>query len=344
MRLTRRGYGVLAVALAAIGLSLHAGPRSLNAVAGPALVTLAYGVVTVARRDDPTVTRSQPAPGFPGETREVYLAVDADGPASVRDRTSPGIVPTGSTERYVADGETAYEVELVTRGEHDLGPTEVTQRDALGVVTRDTLATGTTPVLVYPVVEPIAPNRTFQGLVERAGSADRDAFDTLREYVPGDALRDVHWKSSAKREPGDLVVAEFAREDEGGLTLAAEGDAGYGDEMASAAASIAVHLLNAGLELEVYAPGDRVSSGRGEEHRDAVLELLARAPAGRVGDVDADVRVRADADGVRVTTNDATFPFTDLTDAVSAAEFDARAEVGESDRTESNRADGEVTA
>lgn len=329
MRLTRRGYGVVAVAVAAFALSLHAGPRSLNAVAGPALVTLAYGVVTLGRRDPPTVSRRKPAPGFPGETRDIHLTVEGSGPVSIRDRTGSGLEPVGDNERYVTDGETSYEVELVGRGEHALGPTEVTQRDTLGVVSRETVVSTTTPALVYPVVEPIAPNRTFQGLVERAGTADRDAFDTLREYVPGDALRDVHWTSSAKREPGDLVVAEFAREDEGGLTLAVEGDTGYGDEMAAAAASIAVHLLAVDLELAVYTPGGRVRKGRGEEHRDEILELLARTPPGRVGDVEADVRVRANADGVHVTTNSTTFPFTDLTDGVRAAAFDARADVAE---------------
>jgi uncharacterized protein (DUF58 family) len=331
MRLTRRGYGVVAVAVAAVVLSLHAGPRSLNAVAGPALVTLAYGVVTLARRDDPTVTRRKPAPGYPGETRDIYLTVDANGPAAVRDRTGEGLDPVGDPERHVTGGETSYEVELVGRGEHDLGPTEIVQRDTLGVVSRTTVVSTTTSALVYPDVEPIAPNRTFQGLVERAGTADRDAFDTLREYVPGDPLRDVHWASSAKREPGELVVTEFAREDEGGLTLAVEGDTGHGDEMAAAAASIAVHLLAADLELAVYTPSGRIQKGRGEEHRDEVLELLARTPPGRVGDVDADVRVHAADDGVWVTANGTTFPFTDLTDGASVAAFDARADVADSD-------------
>ncbi|WP_255197933.1 DUF58 domain-containing protein [Halorarius litoreus] len=313
MRPTRRGYVVLGVAIAAIALAAHSGPRSLNAVAGPALVTLAYGVVSLARRPDPTVSRGKPAPGFPGETRTIPLTVQASGPATVRDRTGSGVAPVDDAERYVSgDGKTSYEIELLARGEHDLGPTEIVQRDTLGVVARETVARTTTPALVYPVVEPIAPNRTFQGLVERAGSADRDAFDTLREYVPGDPLRDVHWTSSAKREAGDLVVAEFAREDEGGLTLVAEGDTGYADEMASAAASIAVHLLAMDLEVEVYAPDGHVRKGRGDQHRDELLELLARTPAGRVGDVAADVRIRADAEGVHVTANGSTFPFAEL--------------------------------
>lgn len=338
MRLTRRGWAVVGVAVAAVALAAHSGPRALNAVAAPALVTLAYGAVTLARRDAPTVTRRRPAPGFPGETREIRVHVDADGPCEFRDETGDGVRPLDDARRFPGAGEASYAVELVTRGEHQLGPAQVTQRDTLGVVSRETSAWATTSALVYPVVEPIAPNRTFRGLVDRAGTEDRDAFDALREYVPGDALRDVHWKSSAKREPGDLVVAEFARADEGAVTIAAEGDAEYADEMASAAASLAVYLLDAELDVAVRAPGGRVREGRGEAHRDAVLELLATTPAGRVGDVDADVEIRADATGVRVTANGRTFPFSDLVDG---AEAGGRGEAPDAPR---DRDAGEVVA
>lgn len=326
MRLTRRGYGVLAVAVAAVALSAHSGPRALNAVAGPALVVLVFGVATLARLDAPTVTRAKPAPGFPGETRPVVVHVDADAPVDVTDAVPDGLRPTDPGTPSTADDEVTrrvdasggasdltYEVELLARGDRHLGPPTIVQRDPLGVVTRETLVGRTTTVLVYPTVEPIAPNRTFQGLVERTGTPDRKAFDTLREYVPGDALRDVHWKSSAKRQPGDLIVTQFAREDEGGVTVVAEGDSGHGDEMASAAASIVVHLLDLDVEVELYAPGGHVPERTGERHRDDALELLAKTPAGRVaGSIDADVDILADDAGVHVTLNDATFPFAEL--------------------------------
>lgn len=312
MKLTRRGYGVLGVAAAAMLLSLHAGPRALNAVAAPALVVLGYGIVHLARRDPPTVTRREPTPGFPGDVQFVELRVDG-GPCEVTDDVPSGLRRLGDGPEFV-DGDATYSVELLGRGDHHLGPATVVQRDTLGLVERETLATETTTLLVYPTVEALSPNRTFRGLVERTGTADRNAFDTLREYVPGDALRDVHWASSAKRQPGDLVVAEFAREDEGGLTIAAEGDGGFADEMASAAASIALHVLDVDLAVAVSAPGGRTGKRRGESHREDLLELLARTPAGRVTDDDADIWIRADEKGVRVTANGRTFPFDELVD------------------------------
>lgn len=326
MRLTRRGWAVLGVGILAEIMAGVFGARSLNAVAAPAAVVLLFGAVALYRRDAPSVSRRRPHPGFPGETRTVRLDVEADGPCTVRDRTPDALTARGATVELAAGGETSYELELLKRGEHRLGPAETTERDPLGIVARTTSIAATTPVLVYPEVRAIAPNRTFAGLVERAGTPERQAFARLREYVPGDALRDVHWKSSAKRADGDLVVTEFADEDEGGVTIAVEGEPGHGDPMASAAASVTVYLLDAGLAVGLATPAGDLGQRKGDEHREEALELLARVSAGRVGDrVDADVRVHADSTGVIVEAGDARFPFADLyDDEAGDAPHDAR--------------------
>jgi uncharacterized protein (DUF58 family) len=315
MRPTRRGYAVAAVALLAVLLSAHSGPRSLNAVAAPAIVVLAAATVHLARRDHPDLSRRTPAPGFPGTSARIELDVGVDGPATVRDEVEDGLGGGETVVRVDGEGTASYDVERRRRGAHQVGPATVTERDPLDLLGRETTVRGRDAVLVYPAVVPIVPNRALQGLVEHAGTRDREAFDRLREYVSGDALRDVDWKSSAKRPGDDLVVTEFARRDEGGLTVAAEADAGHGDEMARAAASVAVHLLNADLAVGVVAPGGRVDQARGEDQRERVFELLARTPAGRVGDrVDPDVRIRADDEGVHVTANDRTTQFSALRD------------------------------
>lgn len=320
MRPTRRGWGAVTVVVLAVGFAAQAGPRALNAVAAPAVLALALGYVTLRRRDAPTVERRKPVPGFPGESRDIVLRVEAAGRATVSDAVGAGLA-------HVTDTADGYRVELTDRGAWSLGPASVAETDAFGLLRRRTTAGGETEALVYPAVDPIAPNRAFRGLVERAGSPDREAFDSLREYVPGDPLRDVHWTSSAKRPPGDLLVAQFATQDEGGVTVVAEADAGGADAMAAAAASVAVHLLEADLAVAVVVPDGRVERGRGDDHRDEVLELLARTGGGDVSDaVEADVRVSADADGVTVRTEGRTFPFADLLGDTDPVE-DARAEV-----------------
>ncbi|MFB6118104.1 DUF58 domain-containing protein [Halosegnis sp.] len=323
VRLTRRGYATLAVALIAVGFAAHSGPRSLNAVAGPALVAVGFAWLTLRRRREPTVTRRRPVPGFPGETREIELRVDAAGRAQVTDEVGEGLARVGPIQPG------GYSVELRERGARRLGPATVRETDAFGLLATETTAGGRTELLVYPPVEPLVPNRAFRGLVDRAGSPDRDAFESLREYTPGDPLRDVHWKSSAKREPGELVVTQYATPDQGAVTVVAEAAEGRADAMASAAASVVVYLLEAGIAVEVVAPDGTTDRGRGEDARDEALELLARTGAGRPG-VDGDVRLAAPAgtDEVRVATRGESFPFADLrADDDSEAAHDERQEV-----------------
>jgi uncharacterized protein (DUF58 family) len=130
---------------------------------------------------------------------------------------------------------------------------------------------------------------------------DRQAFDRLREYAPGDSLRDVNWKTTAKY--GDIVVTEYAAEDQGAVTVvgeaAADGSGDDADAMASAVASVVTYLLDAGIEVEVVVPGGELEAGIGDRQRRATLELLARTPHGRVAEgavADADVHVVADGE------------------------------------------------
>lgn len=315
MRPTRRGWGVLVVALLALVLGVGYGARSLDAVLVPSLVALAIGGLQVLRRDRPVVRRTKPVPGFPGETRSVGIEVESDLPCDVHEETGEGLRAIDPDARLAGDGEYEYEVELLARGEHALGPATVVQRDTLGLVAHSTHVRATTPILVYPAVEPIADRGAFAGLVERSGADDRDAFDRLREYTSGDSLRDINWKASAKQPDGEFVVTEFAAQDEGGIDIVAESETGHADEMATAAASIAGHLLDADLLVDVAAPGGEVESGRGEEHRDRVLELLAGTGPGRVGGSRgerADVHVFADGDGTTVRVRETTHRFESL--------------------------------
>lgn len=303
MRLTRRGWAVATVGVGAEVMALGFGARALNAIAAPALVAFLVGFVVLGRRGTPTVTRRRPKPGFPGERRRVRLDVTADAPVTIRDELPEGVRAVGEpTAARGGEGTASYEVVLESRGEHRIGPARIVDRDPLGVLARETTAAELTTVLVYPDVVPIRPARALTALVETSGTPERQAFDRLREYVPGDALRDVDWKSSAKRADGELVVTEYSDESSGGVTLVAASEPGHDDAMADAAASVAMYLGDHGLPVRLVAPTADLPAGRGEDHRDELLELLARVPAGQPEDrTDADVRVFAHGDGVDVT-------------------------------------------
>lgn len=314
MRLTRRGVGVLAVAVVAFVLGVRYGARSLDAVLVPSLVTLGIGAVQVFRRRRPDVRRERPAPGFPGENRTVRVEVESNLPCDVHEETGEGLRAEDPDARLAGDGTYEYDVELLERGEHALGPATVLQRDTLGLVYHATHVRSTTPMLVYPRVDPVTDRAAFAGLVERAGTDERDAFDRLREFTSSDSLRDVNWKASAKQPDGKFVVTEFAAQDRGGISVVAESEVGHADQMARAAASVVDYLLDADLLVDVTVPGGELEAGRGEEHRDRALELLARTDAGRVdGDRDgADVRVFAGRDGTTVRVRETTHRFESL--------------------------------
>lgn len=315
MRPTRRGWALLVVAVVGLALGVRFGARSLDALVVPSLVALTFGAVQVYRRSTPSVLRAKPAPGFPGETRTVGVTVKSNLACDVHESVDDGLRAIGADARLPTGGEYEYDLELLARGEHVLGPATVAQRDTLGLVRHTTADSRKTQVLVYPDVLPIANRTAFAGLVEKAGSAERESFDRLREYTASDSLRDVNWKASAKRTEGDFVVTEFAAEDEGGITVAAEAAVGHADAMAAATASVLSYLLDADLLVDVVAPDGEVDEGRGEEQRTAVLELLARTGPGRVegGRSDrADVHVVATDDGVRVRVGSATHRFEDL--------------------------------
>jgi hypothetical protein len=112
------------------------------------------------------------------------------------------------------------------------------------------------------------------------------------------------------------------------VTVLAEADAGHDDAMADAAASVALHLLDADLRVDLVCPRGSVE-GASDDGRDRVLDLLARTSGGRATPdqrAAADVRVVADADGVTVSVGGDEYAFVDLTDPGGAVER-ARPEV-----------------
>lgn len=343
LRPTRRGAAVAVGTAAAFAVAAAFGQPGLNAVAAPGLVALLVGAALVWRADRPEIERRAPDRGFPGDRETVELTVDASAPTTLVDRTGDGSAPSDPALRDAAAGAAGrsgsgsgsglaldehvhrvgggrdgpdrveYGIELRERGEHALGPLTATLTDPLGLVARRFVYEGGERVLVYPAVRPITAAGPLAGLVEQTGNPDRQTFDSLREYVRGDALRDVHWKVSAKHD--DLVVMNFASESEGAVTVVAETveggtaspsgaepgaetgtDADRADEMAAAAASVVGHLLDARVQVELIVPGGHLEAGVEERQRRAALALLARTPGGRVDDdatASADVHVRA---------------------------------------------------
>lgn len=311
LRPTPRGYGIALVAVAAATLAVGGGTRALGAVAVPAGAALAVGAIQLSRADPPAVSRRAPDPGFPGEERTIEATVDVGVPCTVTESVGEGLsVPGGSGEvvREVGhSGAFAYGVELAERGEGRLGPARCRLTDPLGLFRAELEATeeGETVALVYPPTYDLDAG-ALSGVRRRLRGDDRDSFDRVREFTPGDSMRDIHWLASAKRPDGEFVVAEYGGGRRAGsavTTVAGEATPAGADAMASAVASVAAALAaDAGTAIAVAVPEGRrtVRAGR----LDPALRLLAVTEGGRLGDAErreAEVVVEADGDGVRVS-------------------------------------------
>ncbi|SDZ92857.1 Protein of unknown function DUF58 [Haloplanus vescus] len=297
LRPTRRGLAVLALTGVAVAMSVGFGPRSLDAVILPAAVALVAAGVQLAVLDPPAVERTVPPPGDPGTTGTVSLALTTDTPATatVRDRLPAGLDGDARATVVTGGDPFTYEVTYRERGAHALGPVVVHARDVLGLVRRTFTVDSENTILVYPRVCTLSPavRERLRALAAPAGHAGRGTFNHLREYTRSDSLRDVHWKSSAKRD--DLVVREFADEDDAStVTVTANAAPGHADRMAEAAAAVCVALLDEGVTVALTTPDGHVTVAPGDA-ADA-LAHLARVGDGQVEDHDADVTVDAAAE------------------------------------------------
>ena len=333
MRLTRRGWALVALVGFGLLMAWESGARSLNALVVPLVLALAAGVVTVARAGEPTVTRAPIEAGHVGDGRPVELEFDVGSstPATVADAVGDGLSARGNVaETILTDDGYRYEVTLLERGEHEVGPVSVTVTDVLGLVRRRFTDDGRGRVLVYPRVYDLrgSASAELRALADGARGYERDEFDHLREYERGDSLRDVHWKSAARRPDDELMVKEFADQDAAGrVDLVAESAPGRADEMATAAASVAASLLAAGVPVRVAVPdGEREASDERSGRR-ALFELLATTGPGDRSERErreADVLIRSDGRGTVVRTEAGQVPFDRLRVDESASEDDRR--------------------
>lgn len=314
LRITRRGRAALAVIAVAVVLGWQFGARSLNAVAAPTLAALVIGALYVRRSGVPSVELSAVEAGFPGESRAVTVSLSGGGIATVELELPYGAsgdrVDATVTLPHTFDLETTLE----QRGLYDIGPATVRQRDPLGLVERRVETTETTTVVVYPRRYRLARDGAISQFFTDELETERQEFDRLREYVPEDPLRHIHWKSSAKHD--EFLVMEFApTQRTETVTIAASAVPGSADEMARASATLAEAALDAGFDVEVVVPDGVLPPGQGAVHRQNLLGLLARTGAGQVPDSvadEADVAIHAAGEGADVRIADRSYALSGL--------------------------------
>ncbi|MGC4776597.1 DUF58 domain-containing protein [Micromonospora chalcea] len=217
MGITARGIGLLVAALVLLGVGFRYAYPELTVLGAAAGVAVGYGVVnaawrprlSVARRADPDrVARGEPAAmeltvRNTGRLRAANLVAE--------DRCAGALVPVPLLRlRPGRDTVVRYDVPTHRRGVVPVGPLRVVRRDPLGLVALARGYGGTVPVWVHPRIHPLSavPTGAGRSLDGRTDSVPHGSitFDSLREYVVGDELRRVHWRTSAR--VGELMVRE----------------------------------------------------------------------------------------------------------------------------------------
>lgn len=99
------------------------------------------------------------------------------------------------------------------RGQFTLGPLTLLSGDPFGFYQFPRHISATSSVIVYPITVPIYDFAPAIGALSGGQAVRKRTYDTtpnvagIREYVAGDALNRIHWRSSARR--GKLMVKEF---------------------------------------------------------------------------------------------------------------------------------------
>lgn len=195
----------------------------------------------------------------------------------------------------------SYALQGLRRGRHPIGPLRVNVLDPFGLVFRRHKFGSPEMLTVLPrryELRPIAPRGTSEDGATRpapqhVGVGDDDVI--ARAYLPGDAMKRLHWKATAHR--GELMV----RQEEQQLTPRAavvldcepvsQGTArdsqGQWEYSASfewsvvAAASITAHLVKAGYVVVLQSNGtaiDRFIADGQDTLEDAMVDLAVAEP------------------------------------------------------------------
>ncbi|WP_243696984.1 DUF58 domain-containing protein [Labedella endophytica] len=172
----------------------------------------------------------------------------------------PGLAPESSTDELFA-------VPTHRRAVIDAGPAVTVRGDQLGLFRRTVSWTDPIELFVHPVTTRLQPSaaglvRDLEGQTTQKITNSDIAFHALREYVVGDDVRHVHWRSSART--GQLMVRQFEETRRSQLTILHTADERYYTsseefELAvSVTASVATQVIREATAIDVVTEDRRL--------------------------------------------------------------------------------------
>ncbi|KQM84015.1 DUF58 domain-containing protein [Agromyces sp. Leaf222] len=216
---TGRGWAVIIAAVVAFTVGTMLGWVEFIALAWGLAVVAAAASVWLLGRGASTIGLSVPirrvVVGEPAQARLVaenpgrrrWGGVKLEVPVGrqVMEWVLPGLARGGAFDR-------SFRVPTDHRGIVQVGPARTVRADPLGLVRREIVWSEVAELHVHPRTVAIAALssgfvRDLEGSPTRDLTASDIAFHALREYVPGDDRRFIHWKSTAKT--GTFMVRQF---------------------------------------------------------------------------------------------------------------------------------------
>lgn len=262
-------------------------------------------------------SRDLPAALFPGEPGTVRLTIrntsllpmpwlslheSVPAPLGLVDGVRRVVTLRANEQREIR-----YDVCGQRRGLYQLGPLQLRTGDVIGLFERRMAGEATVPIVVYPQILPLPALGLPAGLPISTrpdpGGMFSDPARPLgpRPYQPGDGMRQIDWKSSARtgnlqvrrHEPSiarsTLLALAFSRSEYPGRYLYDELERAV-VATASLAADLSrrgqpVGLCTSGHDGITAAPATLIAPNDGQPHLMGLLNLLGRLEAPAEGDV-----------------------------------------------------------
>ena len=210
--MTRFGRAALALAVVCMALGFGAGYRELTAIGLATLVVVIVALLWMVARPRLQADREvRPNRVVEGDAASATLTV-----TNVAKRRSPAMVAletfgdsavSVSIPSLEAGGTHTRPYRLPTehRGVFKVGPLTVSRSDPFHLMSTGQEQRSTETLWVHPLTHVVSPfpngtTRDLEGPTSGEAPQGGIAFHTLREYVVGDDLRLIHWKSSAKAD------------------------------------------------------------------------------------------------------------------------------------------------
>lgn len=223
---------------------------------------------------------------------EVHIGIDVENSSPRPTLPATAELPVGEALREVsipfigAHGRTVVPVTLAAhaRGVIEVGPVTLSRRDPLGLLRREVTWRDKHRVHVHPQTVFLPPGsaglvRDLDGAASRRLTDSDLSFHAVRDYVHGDAMRHIHWRSTAKT--GALMVRQYEESQTARSAIVFDANrAEYASDEefelgVSVAASLTLQAVREGRERFV---ASQWSPGRIRPSIDGLEEMPAQTP------------------------------------------------------------------